>query len=594
MLARRPRAAAAVVSAVSVLILSAGGSAQPGDTPDPDQVLGDFVYKNKTLDERVFLKVEEKKVREAFTRYFETKYAADIADGFGPDAAALKTWLAANPAVKEMLFTAIEPGVDNVPKALEVFRDLWKADAEAVKTYPNLAVAVAVVWDNPRAVYDYRGHQVRTKSLLPASVEGVGAAENFKYFIDRAAKLKGPQLQLPWEFLAHVVNHRTPADERDWAVTNYLKKRAGIGNVYPEIEYDQEMLRTKSAVCKLNGHPYTLPSIKQYGGVCAMQADFAARVAKSLGVPAEYAGGESQSGGLHAWVVWVEVKSVTKDQVTFSLESAGRYFGDLYYVGTMTDPRTGEKTTDRAMDRGLTAVGTAPYSARQADMLMRVFPVVRDKRGASVKEQQTYLRRVLDLYPMSERAWLELAALHKDGKATDAPEATKLADKAMTTFARFPDFSWEVVGDLLTPQKDKTARTRAYEKLVAAYEGLGRPDLACEARLELVGYQVEAGDKKKAFDGLATTVRRFPAEGRYVPKMVGKMEEIAKGLKGGPDLAAKFYLETLPRVPPRRGNEVSEYCVKLHEQAATFLRENGKAKEAAVVEQNLARVKGGR
>ena len=549
--------------------------AQPGEPADADQQLVDLVYKNKTLSERVFLKAEEKKVREAFTKHFETKYAADIAAGFGPDAAALASWLDANVAVKEMLYTAIEPGVDDVSAALGVFRDLWKADAEAVKTYPNVAVAVAVVWDTPKAVYDYRGHQVRTKSMLPDTVMKVGPADNFRYVVEQAKALKGPQLQLPWEFLVHVVNNRTPADERDWAVKNYLKRRPGIGNVYPDIEYDKEMLRTKSEVCKLNGQPYTLPSIKTHGGVCAMQADFAARVAKSLAVPAEYVGGEGQFGGLHAWVVWAEVKAVTKDQVTFTLESAGRYFGDNYYVGTLLDPRTGEKMTDRDMDRRLTAVGTAPHAARQADLLMRAFPAVRDQRGATLKEQQLFLKRVLDLYPMSERAWLEVAALHADGKATDAPEATRLADKALATFAKFPDFSWKVVGELLTPQKDKAARTRSYEKMVASYEGLGRPDLACEARLELVGYQVEAGDKKKAFDGLATTVRRFPAEGRYVPKMVGKMEEIAKDVKGGPDLAAKFYLEILPRVPPRRGAEVSEYCVKLHEQAATFLRDNG-------------------
>jgi glycosyltransferase involved in cell wall biosynthesis len=42
--------------------------------------------------------------------------------------------------------------------------------------------------------------------------------------------------------------------------------------------------------------------IREHGGVCAMQADFAARVAKSLGVPAEYVGGEANSGGLHAWL----------------------------------------------------------------------------------------------------------------------------------------------------------------------------------------------------------------------------------------------------------------------------------------------------
>src|SRR5205085_7222596 len=153
---------------------------------------------------------------------------------------------AADPELRETLFTAIDPADDNPAAVMAVFRDLWKADPAAVKANGELAVAVAVVWDDPRAAYDYRGHQVRTKSILPAEVVKVGALDNFRFALDRQAKLKGPQQQLPWEFLVHTVNHKTPADERDWAVANYLKKRNGVGAIYKEVEYDKEMLRTQS------------------------------------------------------------------------------------------------------------------------------------------------------------------------------------------------------------------------------------------------------------------------------------------------------------------------------------------------------------
>jgi hypothetical protein len=66
---------------------------------------------------------------------------------------------------------------------------------------------------------------------------------------------------------------------------------------------------------------------------------------------------------------------------------------------------------------------------------------------------------------------------------------------------------------------------------------------------------------------------------------------VAKDMKGGPDQLARFYLEVLPRIPAKRGSEVSKYCLKMHEQAAAFLKENGKTKEAGLVEQNMARVK---
>jgi len=43
---------------------------------------------------------------------------------------------------------------------------------------------------------------------------------------------------------------------------------------------------------------------------------------------------------------------------------------------------------------------------------------------------------------------------------------------------------------------------------------------------------------------------------------------------------ARFWIEILPMVPPKRGNEVSAYCVKLHEQALAYLKDNNKPKEA--------------
>lgn len=597
---------ALLASALSALVAHA--TPEPGPIPAPatsvraeqakvdeaDQILIDLVNNSGGFNEKAFTKGQYKYVRAAFTKYFEMRQGPAIKLALGADAEELFAWLDKNLEVKETLFTAIDPAAEEPAKVMLVFRDLWKADAEAVRKNDELATAVSVVWDDPRAPYDYRGHQVRTKSDLPESVMKVGAAENFKYALERQTKLKGPQQQLPWEFLIHVVNHRTPDDERDWAVGKYLKQRSGIGTIYKDIVYDTEMLKTQSRVCKLNGKPYTLPSILQHGGVCAMQADFAARVAKSLMVPAEYVGGEANSGGLHAWVMWVEVKAVNKETVTFSLESYGRYNVDHYYIGTLKDPQSGKQTTDRELERKLTAVGLAPMSSRHADLLMRIYPIAREAKEYTTRQQLSYLNKVLSVYPMCGEAWVELAALHRDGKLTDSVEATRLVDRATTVFAKFPDFSWKVVPDLLTAQKDKQYRTQTFNKMATAYENLGRPDLACEARMKLVEYQVDAKEHKKAFDGLAFTVRKFPDEGRYIPRMITQMQDVAKDIKGGDAMMARFWMEILPRVPARRGDEVSEYCVKLHQQAVTYLKDNNKPKEAAVVEQSLARVRGGK
>ncbi len=582
-----------VAAPFAALLLAAGAPA--ADPPAKDTAKDPAAAFLAVIDgDKAFSKNEYKAVRAAYAKYFAATYADPIKDALGPDADAVLTWLAANPDARDTLYAAVDPDVDDLPPAVGIFRDLYKLSPDKLKANVNLAVAIAVTWDNPRGVYSYAGHARRTKSDVPDAMTSTDYVANYQFLTALDGAPKQALQALPWEFLTHVVNHKTPPDERAWAVKNYATRRSGVGKSYFDVEYDQVMLKTQSEVCKLNGHPYTLPSIKTHGGVCAMQADFAARVGKSLAVPTEYVGGESNSGGLHAWVMWVEVRSVTRDRLDFTLMSEGRYLGDQYYVGHLVDPKSGKPGTDRDMERRLTVFGASPQNGRQADILMRAFPLARDRRKLGPAAQAAYLRRVHDVFPADEQAWLALAELYADGKLTDPVTAFFASDRAVTTFAAFPDFSWKLVGPLLTPVKDKAKKTRLYERLVENYEKLGRPDLACEARIALADFQVGAKDHKRAADGLTGTMRKFPSEGRYVPKMMAKLEEICTEFKGGTELLTKFYLEFLPRVPTRRGDEVSKYAVSMHERAAAFLDANNKPREAAAVRQQLALVKAGR
>jgi hypothetical protein len=55
-----------------------------------------------------------------------------------------------------------------------------------------------------------------------------------------------------------------------------------------------------------------------------------------------------------------------------------------------------------------------------------------------------------------------------------------------SAFAKYPDFSWKVAGDLVSLQKDATIRNRFIGSLAALHEAGNRPDLTCEARLKWV------------------------------------------------------------------------------------------------------------
>lgn len=567
------------------LALAVAAGASAADTGLPPAILD--LHKSGKLFERS----EFKTVRAAAAQAFQARQADTIQEVWGPDHDALSAWLDKNKELKEELFTAIHPQKDDVTRALAVFHQLWKTDPEAVGRYPNLAIAVSVVWDQPENVYDYRHHQVRTKSNLPKDYLSHSAKDEFQYHVSRARALQGKEpisrLEvLPWEFLVYVVDHKTPVVERDWAVKDYLPRRPMIGKIYHDIEYDNLMLRTNSEECKLNGHDYTLPDVRKYGGVCAMQADFAARVGKSIQVPAAYVRGEGQGLERHAWVMWVEVKSASRTSVNFQLESHGRYRGDNYYTGELRDPHTGDEILDRDMERRLSAAAQDRTGKRQADLVMGFYPEVTKAAGLEAKKKVQYLLGVLKLSIYNEPAWLEMARMCRDGEVTpDAkPLVLEQTQLLLSAFARYPDFSWKVAGDLMSLQKDVSVRNRFIGTLAGVYENAKRPDLSCEARLKWADMMGEAKQWSAAAIGLGNTIKKFPNEGRYVPRMLDKLKAVCKEYPGGKDYLARTYVELIKSVDPKRGDEVTQYFLKLSGDALAYLQEHKKTKEAAEVE----------
>ena len=218
---------------------------------------------------KLFDKTEYKAVRSAAAKVFEARNAEVIKDAFGANHAALSTWLDKQKDLKEELYSAIDPKMDDVPRALGIFRDLWKDNPDAVAKYPNLAIAVSVVWDQPRHVYDYRGHQVRTKSNLPDSYLDFGPLQEFRYHVGHAKEVQGKESFNRLEVLpvSSWPCRRSPhAGERArMGHKNYLAVGGDARKIYSEIKYDEEMRLTKSEVCKLNGKDYTLQDINKYG-----------------------------------------------------------------------------------------------------------------------------------------------------------------------------------------------------------------------------------------------------------------------------------------------------------------------------------------
>ena len=580
----------------------------PTDAPDKDVETLTALYESGELVKRS----SYPQLRSLFADRFAREQADTLRFAWGEDYEAMTGWLDEHPRVREELFIALDPKYDDLRAALTLFNTIRKEFPKAIETHASLAIATALVWDSPDgAVYDYINHQQRTHSNLPD--ERLEAIDNFRYFISAQGSMQGRARYLPWEFLVYLIDHRTPLNERQWALRNYLPKRAGIGECYSEVDYDDIMLETSSRVCRLGGHDYTLPNILAFGGVCAMQADFASRVAKSLGVPASYVRGESRSGDHHAWVMWVELKSVTPESIQFSLESHGRYRGDRYYVGTLSDPHTGERITDRQLERRLHTVGIGYHEKRHAALVVEALSLIRDEAGLTVRDQLDVAIDILKLCPPSEAAWMMLADLAGAEELGDDERRVMIRalDQLFITFSNFPDFTWRIFEDLLRYEDDLDTRIRYYQRLVKLYVTGRRPDLACEARLKLSDLLVEAGNGDQAVKGLALTIVAFADEGRYVPQMLDRMETIyqqnimsqSTPEEGEPQKPARkedgtaalvaFYQGFLPKVPPTRGDAASDYCIEMYERGIALFSEAGRGDLAQFYTVKLGRLRNG-
>ncbi len=538
---------------------------------------------------RLFQVKEYRTLRKIFADRFAERYETELKRAFGADHAATMAWLQARPEIRDEFFTAIDPAFDDVVAALRLFKTLKDEFPAAMEPFSSLAIATAVCWDQERGgVYDYTGHQRRVRAIMPPGL--LDAVGQFRNLIESRSALQGRIQFLPWEFLLHIVNHKTPVDERRWALGNYGLKQSMIGKCYGEVPYDGRMLATHGRETRLNGQLYTLANLKTFGGVCSMQADYAARIGKSNGVPAAEVVGPSAYDENHAWVMWVELKEVSATGISFSLESHGRYRGDKYYVGTLHDPQTGQEITDRQLELRLQTVGVRPLARRHAELIMGAYPLIRDQARLDVTDQIKFLFKVMELCPGDEAAWLELARLSRTGAIT--AQHRKLMsgalDQLFRTFEAFPDFTWTVFDDLITAQTTPAQQLTFYARLIEIYENAERPDLACKARLRQADLLMAANRAGDAVEAISTTILKFPDEGRFVPDLLDRLEEICRGQNVKAGTVVQFYTEFLPKIPQKRGDRPSAYCMKTYERAIGLFERNNQAVLARDLKVELA------
>ena len=181
-------------------------------------------------DKKLFKLTTYADIRRAFAAQFELQHAEAITLAYGDDLEEMTDWLQKNEVIKEELYNAIEPKHDDLVGVLRVFKELKSQFPQKIVPYANLAIATSLTWDRKgRGVYDFAHHARRTKTTVPDGL--MEAVANFKYFLDAEKFMQGRAQYVPWEFLVHMVNHKTPEVERKWgtAVDEAIAKALNSG-----------------------------------------------------------------------------------------------------------------------------------------------------------------------------------------------------------------------------------------------------------------------------------------------------------------------------------------------------------------------------
>jgi hypothetical protein len=524
---------------------------------------------------KLFTKEAYEPVRKLFADEFAQAHDVDLRAGFGTDYEEVMTWFETRRDLQEELYTAVDPQQDVVIGVMQLFNQLRKDFPKQFEKYGSLSIATSVVWDKPQGIYTYEHHANRTHSTMPTAM--LAGVDNFRYLVEAESVMEGRAQYVPWEFLVHLVNHNTPAQERLWSLQNFLPSRPMFGKCYSDVPYDTVMLQTESETCKLAGMEYNLPNIRQFGGVCAMQADFAARVGKSMGVPSEYVSGQGRYGGAHAWVMWVELLAINPRSVRFTLESHGRYLGDHYYVGNLKDPHTGKGMTDRQLELKLHQVGVDAMAARHCKRIMQMYPVMAEHLEFDVADRLDYLSGAVNLNPWSEEAWTALAKLSTEPHLDKAQRQTltKVLEQLFVNFAPFPDFTLTIFDDLISFEEDASKQIAYYYRLLDVYSAAKRPDLAFTGLLALSKLLEREDRSEEAIQALAAAVQKYAEEGQHVPKMLDRLESLAADRPNVDATLAAFYASFLPKIPQKRGDEPSKYCIEIYKRAVPIFERAG-------------------
>jgi hypothetical protein len=376
----------------------------------------------------------------------------------------LRSWVLHNPEALRAFLSILSP-TDFLPLVFSHWNSMVEADEDARDSYLPLALALAVVFDEPWP-RKWPHHQVE-QSSVPFSDDPL--PERFAQWkkANESGRLYYDLRSLEADQLRFVIDVPLEESELVWARANARFPRSDFGRAFSSIRYDHA--RLKEGQFKWPPEtPYTLEEIKERGGICVDQAYFAMISGKAHGLPTLYFVGQGQDGG-HAWFGYM--RGMDRWEM-----DCGRYENQNYAVGEALDPQTWRPITDHEIDfLARRFRRTDVYQASSADLLLASLLADAGKE----EEAATAMRSAMASCRQNHEAWLTygqslsgLPPLERASFWQEAAAAFPNSRQIQTDFWHRSLIALQEAGDV--------AGVRQLEDRIIALNRVQRPDLSVQ------------------------------------------------------------------------------------------------------------------
>ena len=449
-----------------------------------------------------------------------------------------------NPKLADAMVFVARPTADDLPAVYRLYLKMLDQRGKQVAEFPNLAAAIALVWDKPPSF---------GRAELPDPVE------LFDHYTSNSKKLVFDPRTTPTELLVFMVDAAAPVSDLRWAMEKHGGERR-VGRVYFDVPYDTAFFKYSQPL-KLDKEPFSLANIRKVGGVCVHQAYYAATIGKAIGVPTVQMGAAGADVG-HAWVGFLEPGSPPRWNLDF-----GCYEEYKKLVGHTTNPQTGEDMTDgevlllaslagdKPADRMVAAAWTDAGS-RLGGLITRSmdFPPRVDlggwaappPRSKSTDTRLELLKFAVNASPAYAPAWRSIIDLAGAAKLTPkqinewAGSVIKLAgDKS-------PGFALEVLIPMIKIVSDDREQEKLWEWAYGQFytyvreSKFRRVDLAVRVRMEQARFYEDRKDTERAYALYQEIVQNFADEGPFVVAAAQKCADMMKSRGSTPAQVANM------------------------------------------------------